>query len=394
VRVLQVHNRHRVAGGEDEVVERERMLLLAGGHQVTQYVVDNPIGTVAATRALAQSAWNVPVARRVVAQARRDRAEVVHVHNTWFSLSPSVVRSLARAGFPVVVTLHNFRTACINGLLLRDGRTCTLCVGSHPGPGIRHRCYRNSAVLSAVAAAAVEVPRLRHVWQDDVNAFIVLDESARPLLAPGGIPPDRMVVRRNSAADPGPRALPPSASDDVLYAGRLSGEKGVRVLLEAWRRAPDRGLTLSLCGDGPLRAEVEQARVRGVRVLGRVDAATLRGRMLSARALVFPSICHEAGPLAPIEAAAAGLPTLISSSVGVSARLEQVGAGWSVPTDDPVALAEAFGRLTDGANVDRAGRAARQVYEESHTDEVASAALVDIYERVLAETGRGGAAHS
>jgi glycosyltransferase involved in cell wall biosynthesis len=394
VRVLQVHNRHRVAGGEDEVVERERMLLLARGHEVTQHVVDNPTGTVASARALAQAAWNVPAARRVVAQARHDRAEVVHVHNTWFSLSPSVVRSIARAGFPVVMTVHNFRTTCLNGLLLRDGRSCTLCVGSHSGPGIRHRCYRNSAVLSAVAATAVEVPRLRHVWQDDVNAFIVLDESVRPLLASGGIPSDRMVVRRNSAADPGPRPLPPSLSDDVLYAGRLSEEKGVRVLLEAWRRSPDRGLTLSLCGDGPLRAELEQAQVPGVHVVGRVDAATLRDRMLSARALVFPSICHEAGPLAPIEAAAAGLPTLISSSVGVSARLEQAGAGWSVPADDPVALAEAFERLTDAAGVDKAGRAARLAYEESHTDEVASTALVEIYERALAETGRGGAARS
>jgi glycosyltransferase involved in cell wall biosynthesis len=225
------------------------------------------------------------------------------------------------------------------------------------------------------------------VWRDDVKAFIVLDESVRPLLASGGIPPDRMVVRRNSAADPGPRPLPPSLSDELLYAGRLSAEKGIRVLLEAWRRSPDRGLTLSLYGDGPLRAEVEQARVPGVRVVGSVDAATLRGRMLSARALVFPSICHEAGPLAPIEAGAAGLPTLISSSVGVSTRLEQAGAGWSVPADDPGVLAEAFGRLTDAANVDKAGRAARLVYEEAHTDEVASATLVEIYERAIADTG-------
>src|ERR1700722_20125635 len=243
------------------------MLLLAGGHEVTQHVVDNPTGTIASTRALAQSAWNVAAARRVVAQARHDRADVVHVHNTWFSLSPSVARALARAGFPVVMTLHNFRTTCINGLLLRDGRSCTLCVGSHPGPGVRHRCYRGSTAASAAAAVAIEVPRLRHVWQNDVDAFLVLDESVVPLLASGGVPSQRMVVRRNSAADPGPRRRPPSQSDEVLYAGRLSEEKGTQVLLEAWRQAPDRGMTLALCGDGPLRAEVERARIPGVRVL-------------------------------------------------------------------------------------------------------------------------------
>ena len=138
------------------------------------------------------------------------------------------------------MTLHNFRTTCINGLLLREGRTCTLCVGTHPGPGIRHRCYRNSAALSAAAAAAIEVPRLRHVWQEDVDAFLVLDESAVPLLASGGIPQERMVVRRNFSADPGPRTAVPSHSSEVLYAGRLSEEKGVEVLLEAWPLRPGR----------------------------------------------------------------------------------------------------------------------------------------------------------
>jgi glycosyltransferase involved in cell wall biosynthesis len=166
----------------------------------------------------------------------------------------------------------------------------------------------------------------------------------------------------------------------VLYAGRLSGEKGVEVLLEAWRQAPHPGLTLTLCGDGPLHARVEQAAVPGVRVVGRVDPADLRERMLSARALVFPSICHEAGPLAPIEASAAGLPMLISASVGVSARVERAGAGWRVPPGDSAALAGAVGRLTDAGAVDTAGRAARALYEQSYTDDVASASLIEIYE--------------
>jgi glycosyltransferase involved in cell wall biosynthesis len=372
-----------VAGGEDHVVEREHTLLVERGHVVTQHVVDNPAGAWASTRAVAQSAWNVPAARRVVAQARNDGADVVHIHNTWFSLSPSVVHALARAGVPVVMTVHNFRTTCLNGLLLRDGRSCTLCVGTHPAAGIRHRCYRDSAVLSMAAAAALEAPRLRKTWERDVAAFLVLYESARPLLTAGGIPEQRMVIRRNSSPDPGPRPAPPSQSDVVLYAGRLSEEKGVDVLLEAWRRAPAPGMTLSLCGDGPLLASVERARVPGVRVLGRVGPAMLRDHMLSARALVFPSICHEAGPLAPIEAAAAGLPTVISSSVGVSARLAQAGAGWGVAADDAAALAGALGRLADGALVDDAGQAARRLYEEAHTDDVAAASLIEVYEAVV-----------
>ena len=391
MRILQVHNRHRVAGGEDQVVERERALLAARGHQVTQHIVDNPTSAGGSARALVQSPWNMGAARQVVGQARHHRADVVHVHNTWFSLSPSVLHALARASFPVVMTLHNFRTACLNANLLRDGRSCTLCVGRPPWSGIRHRCYRDSAVLSVAAAATIEMSRIRNVWREDVDTFLVLDETVVPLLAASGIPEERMVVRRNSAADPGPRATPPSECNEVLYAGRLSEEKGVAVLLEAWRAAPDRGMTLSLCGDGPLLDSVQRARGPGVRVLGRVDPATLRSHMLSARALVFPSICHEAGPLAPIEAAAAGLPVVISSSVGVSRRLEQAHAGWSVAPGDAGALADALNRLADAALVDDAGRAARRLYEGAHTDDVAAASLVAVYEAVVA-AGAGGPA--
>jgi len=138
-----------------------------------------------------------------------------------------------------------------------------------------------------------------------------------------------------------------------------------------------------LCGDGPLRAQLEQAHVPRVRFLGRIEPGELRERMLSARALVFPSVCHEAGPLAPIEASAAGLPMIISASVGVSARVERARAGWSVPPGNAAALAEAFSRLADGTVLDDAGRAARRLYEESHTDNVAYASLIDVYEAAV-----------
>jgi glycosyltransferase involved in cell wall biosynthesis len=298
-----------------------------------------------------------------------------------------VINSLADAGYPVVVTLHNFRTSCINGNLLRDGQPCERCVGKLPLPGIRHRCYRDSAALSTMAATTLAVARLRRTWQQAVTRFVVLDEGAVPQLVAGGIPSDRITVRPNFSTDPGSRLAPPSLGKEVIFAGRLSEEKGADVLLEAWRRADPNQLTLTLYGDGPLRAGLEVSAVRGVQFAGRVDAQTLTGRMLGARALVFPSICREAGPLAPIEAAAAGLPMILSSLVGMAARLEQSGAGWTVPAGDPDALAQALTSLDDGPAVDRAGLLSRALYESTHSAVAALRSLERIYEDAVLSSG-------
>jgi glycosyltransferase involved in cell wall biosynthesis len=383
MRILQVHNRHRQRGGEDVAVEEEHDLLVSGGHQVEQVVFDNPTTPLATTGALARSAWNPASARDVLRAARRFDADVVHVHNTWFALSPAVFAVLRRAGFPTVATLHNFRTACVNGLLLRDGLPCRLCVGTHPGRAVLHRCYRDSAVLSAVSAAAIVVPRVRGTWRRDVGVFIALDESAVPDLVASGIPGDRIVVRPNTVADPGPRHEPPSRSDQVVYAGRLSSEKGAEVLVESWCRARPERLRLTVFGDGPLRGPLEALAVPGITFAGQVGRDRLSSVLLGARALVFPSICREMSPLAPIEAAAAGLPLIASETVDAARRLTAAGAGWTVAPGDPAALAAALGRLGESDAVDAAGRAARDLYSARHDPSRALASLEAAYEAAI-----------
>jgi glycosyltransferase involved in cell wall biosynthesis len=380
VRILLVHNRHRVAGGEDVVVEQETELLRSHGHDVATYIVDNPTSTVETVATMVRAPWNPARASDVVRAARAHRADVVHVHNTWFSLSPALFRALSKARFPTVTTLHNFRTACINGLLLRSGQDCELCVGRGPWPGVRHRCYRGSATLSAVAAATVAAPRLFGVWERDVRRFLVLDEQAIPQLVASGIPADHISVRPNFVHDPGPRSRPPSASTEILYVGRLSAEKGIGVLVDAWCSAPPPGLELTVYGDGPLLDGLRARSLSNVRFAGRVPREELPTIMSGARALVFPSICREAGPLAPVEAMAAGLPCVASALVGYATTLSRAGAGWSVPHGQPLALAAALDALRDDKAIDQAGAAARILFERCHSPEAAIRSLEVAYE--------------
>jgi glycosyltransferase involved in cell wall biosynthesis len=381
VRILQLHNRYREPGGEDVAVQAEAALLRAAGHEVLQYEVENPAGPVAAVALLAGAPWNPAAARAVARVVHRVRPDVAHVHNTWFALSPAVMRTLHQVGVPVVMTLHNYRLTCANAQLFRDGQPCELCVGGHSWHGVRHRCYRESALLTVPAAATITVHRRLGTWHRDVDLFLAPNAFARALLIRSGLPATRIRVKPNFVQDPGPRLRPAAASPTVLFVGRLAYQKGIDMLLEAWRRFGGSGLELAVVGDGPLHAEFERCPVPGVRFEGRVDAAAVRAHMLASRALVFPSRSYEVQPLVALEALAAGLPVLASDLGGMPELLEPLGPAWLAPPGDPAGWADALGRLSDSEGVQQGSHRARERYEEAFTPAAAIVALEAAYDR-------------
>jgi glycosyltransferase involved in cell wall biosynthesis len=388
VRILQVHTRYREPGGEDVVVKAEAELLRAAGHEVVQWQAQNPQGTSGAVAALALSPWNFRAARSLGRVATRLRPHVAHVHNTWFAMSPSVLPALRRAGVPVVMTLHNYRLLCANGVLFRDGRPCEDCIGTHPWHGLRHRCYRDSALQSLPAAGTIAFHGLLGTWRREVSLFLALNEFSRARFVSGGLPPERIHVKPNFVADPGPRTVPNSASPTVLYVGRLVAEKGLGVLLEAWRRAAVGSLELVIVGDGSMRPALQRLAVPGVRFAGRLPAEEVRRRMLAARALVLPSLSYEGQPMVALEAVAAGVPVLASDIGGMPELLRPLGSCWLVPPGVEEAWAAALRRLTDARLVEQGGRQARATYEQSLTEASALDALEAAYELALRSASR------
>jgi glycosyltransferase involved in cell wall biosynthesis len=368
MRILQVNTRYRYPGGEDAVAAAEAALLARAGHEVVSFVAENPQQPVPTTASMLASAWNPVTARKLRAVARRTRPDVAHVHNTWFALSPSVVAALDGAGVPVVMTLHNYRLLCANASLFRDGRPCEDCVGSHPWHGVRHRCYRRSVASSTAVAATISLNRLVGTWQRHVRLFLVLNDFARRRFVSGGLPEDRIWVKPNFVSDPGRRATPPSESRTVLFVGRLTPEKGVGELLEAWPAAGSAGLELVVIGDGPMRAELERRVPPAVRFLGQLAPPAVQEWMLRARALVFPSWLYEGQPLSVLEAFASGLPVLASRLGGNAELVGAVGDQWLVRSQDAAALARGLQTLADPRAVDEAGADVRLLYEEHFSD--------------------------
>ncbi|MBC6447995.1 glycosyltransferase [Actinokineospora xionganensis] len=380
MRVLQIHNRYATPGGEDRVADDEAALLAAAGHEVVRVRGDNPGGGAAAVATLAGAVWNPRRFHDIRALVRADRPDVAHVHNTWFGLSPSTVDALHAEGVPVVMTLHNYRLLCANGLLYRDGAPCTDCLGAKPWPAVTHRCYRGSAAQSAVAAATIAASRHRGTWRR-VTRFIAPSESIKAIHVDAGFDPARIIVKPHGVPDPGPRPTPPGHSSTVLSVGRLSAEKGLETLLAAWRTAATSlgDQKLVIVGDGPLRQRLEQNAPPRTSFTGWVSPARLSELMLSSRALVFPTRWYETFGRVAVEAMAAGMPVLASDISGPAEIAGRLGPEWLVPPGDEQAWATALGRLTDGPSITAAGAKGRAIFEREYGEAGGLRALLDAY---------------
>jgi len=390
MRVLQLHTPYRIAGGEDRVVMLEAEALRAAGHEVHQHVVPNPTKVAPTLGLLAQSPYNAGAARAAVERARAVDAEITHVHNTWFALSPSVPAALSRAGLPVVTTMHNYRALCISGTLFRDGHECTQCLGGRVLPGIVHGCYENRG-LSVVASATQRMHRKLETWTEHTDMVIVPSETSRRIFVADGFDPDRLVVKDNFTGDPGPRPAPPSQSRTLLFVGRLRPEKGIGLLLEAWAASRHDGLELVVVGEDPHRAQLQASAPPGVTFTGALPSSEVAAAMQRARALVFPSVWQEPFGLTLVEAMAAGLP-VVGFDVADTARIAG-GGGLLVAPGDVPALACALDQLGD-ATVDRLGSAGRRRYEEHFGPAAQAPALEAVYGRALDVRQRRTAAPS
>lgn len=384
LRVLFVHTRYTQPGGEDVVFAAEAALLRSRGHEVVTWEENNAeLMGVNALRAAAETVWSVRAQRRLRALLRDVRPDVVHFHNTFLRMSPAVYPTCREADVPVIQTLHNFRIVCPGSLLMRRGKPCEDCLGrTLPWPGIRHGCWQGSPARSAVVAAMIGVHRLVGSW-DFVDVYVALTEFARAKFVEGGLPADRIVVKPNFVdPDPGPRDRAPGSF--ALFVGRLSPEKGVVTLLEAWTRFA--GIPLRIVGSGPLLEEVRR-RADGmpdVEVMGPLDRDRVLAAMKRTRFLVFPSECYENFPLAIAEAFACGLP-VVASRLGAMAELVEDGrTGLLFEPGNPDDLAAKVDwAWTHPERMAEMGREARREYERQYTAERNYETLMDIYARAM-----------
>lgn len=378
-RVLVAHNRYQQRGGEDAVVDSEVELLRSRGHAVHEYRRDNhDLATLAPASAARQTMWSGRTVADIERLVQEFRPDLVHVHNTFPLISPSIYWVAARHRLPVVQTLHNFRLVCPQGLMLRDDRPCEDCVGHLPWRAVRHRCYRASAAQSAVLATMIAGHRALGTWERKITRYIALNEFCRERFVAGGLPAARVRVKPNFVDVPPPGDGP---RQGLLFVGRLSVEKGVRVLADALHGAALRE-PVFVAGSGPLEALLRG--IPGVQLLGNLAADEVYRRMRAARALVLPSIWYENFPRTLVEAWGCGLPVLASRLGAMQALVADGRTGRLFEPGDAGALRSALQwALEHPAELAGMGAAARAHYEDQLTGEANYRQLLALYREAI-----------
>ncbi|MFI7221060.1 glycosyltransferase family 4 protein [Micromonospora maritima] len=412
MRIVVAHNRYREAqpSGENTIVDAEIAELTAAGVEVLPFLRSSdeiPSMSKAAKALLPISPIWAPKAQHDLDRLLTEhRPDVLHLHNPYPLLSPWVVRTAHRRGVPVVQTVHNYRQVCSSGLYFRDGVICQDCRGRALGvPAVVHRCYRNSRAQSALMATTLAVHR--PTWRS-VDRFIALTTAVADHLRDYGIPDERIVVKPNAVPDPG---TPAPVGNGFLFMGRLSPEKGLDLLLAAWRRHPVGTLgPLRIAGDGELRPLAEEAAAErpDVHYLGQLDRAGVRAALADSSVVLATSTWHDVLPTVIIEALAAGRPVLgtalggIPYLVGADTPREPAGTGpaevaTAAPGDGRVALPVGVQRGEAGwvvapevealaaalplaaSQAPLLAGAARTRYERTFHPDVITKRLIDVY---------------
>jgi glycosyltransferase involved in cell wall biosynthesis len=391
MRIAVLHNFYQQPGGEDQVFASETDMLERAGHTVIRITDDNhrlsEMSSVNQARAMI---WNGEAYQRVFQTLQRERVEVAHFHNTFILLSPASYYAARRAGAAVVQTLHNYRLLCPAATFLRDGNVCEDCRRLFvKWPAVQHGCYHQSRKTTAGVAAMLSLHRTAGTWRNAVDMYIALTEFSRSRFLPGGLPASRILVKPNFLPDPGAG----SEGKSILFAARVTHEKGIATMLEAWRNG-DNLPPLRIAGDGPMGAEMKEQihGLKNVTWIGRLSREEVLAEMRRSLALLIPSIWYEGFPVSVVEAYATGLPVIASAIGSLPEVVKQEKTGLVFPPGDAHGLRDAVSRLASDAALEHTMRRnCRAEFEALYGEE--RNLKMEIYSRALARRAATSAHH-
>lgn len=391
MKIVLVHNTYLEQGGEDVVFWQERSLLRAAGHEVLEYQRFNSemqqYSMVRRLTLIGRTVWASDSHRQFTDLLQHHRPDIVHVHNTFPLISPSILWACREQEVPVVHTLHNYRLLCPAANFIRDGKPCEDCTRGSLLQSVGHGCYRDSRTQTAAVALMLSVHRARKTWTRAVDRYIVLTDFARSKFVDNGLPTEKITIKPNCVdPDPGKRV---GEGSYALFVGRISREKGAHTLLKAWRQLP-KSFSLRIVGDGPARAGLEaEAAGQGlsnVTFLGRLPRERVIEAMKGARFVVFPSELYENLPLTIVEAFACGVPVVASKLGAMQEIIEEGRTGIFFPAGDADSLATAVTRAwQQPENTKRLGDQARAEFENKYTAAINYRNLMKIYREVIEE---------
>lgn len=349
-----------------------------------------PSSVLGKARAAARMFWSTSAARGIDAVLADFEPDVVHLHNIYHHLSPSILRPVAARRVPAVMTLHDYKLACPTYQFLDKGELCQACLGGHFSQAPRRRCKDGSLAASALAAAELALHTRMHAYAR-IGRFVCPSRFMADTMTRAGVFPERLRHLPHFADVSAVRPAD-APGTGIAVACRLSHEKGVDVVIDAVGRMGD-DATLDIAGEGPtlpaLRAQADAVAPGRIRFHGRVLGSEVQRLLRDAAVVAVPSRWYENQPMIVLEAFACGTPVVASDLGGAGELIAPGSDGALVAANDPAALAAALEPfLRDPAQARTMGRAGRTKVEVEFSPERHLGGLDEVYAEATTATGR------
>jgi glycosyltransferase involved in cell wall biosynthesis len=387
MKILLIHSYYQQSGGEEVVFNQEREYL-EKSEQVAILTFTNNPGFKGAIKFFL-SVWNVLGAAKVKKTIREFQPDVIHIHNWHFGIGPIVIRVAKKRNIPVVLTMHNYRLICPSAVLLSNGKVFLDSMkAAFPWKAVWQKVYRNSRIQTFWLAFVIWFHKKIGTWKM-VDKYIVLAEFEKGLFVNStlGVPAEKIIVKPNFAHKP--EVKEGQKGNHFLFIGRLSKEKGINVLLEAFKGTD---YELHIGGKGPLLKEVQKAATeyRNIKYLGYLDKKGVQQAMYECTALVFPSIWYEGLPMTLIEAFALGKSIMVTKMGVMEIVIKHQYNGLQFEPGDPDDLRK---QLNYWQNLDEAEKEIYRknvifVYNASYTPGQAMSQLINLYKAIVADKGK------
>jgi glycosyltransferase involved in cell wall biosynthesis len=378
MKILLVHNNYqsKFIGGEDVVFWRELSALRKrlGEDNVLEYVVYNDdikIFKLLFTIWFSRKHYN-----EIYKIVKKNNIDLVHVHNFYPLLTPSIFKAAKKAGAKTIQTLHNYRWWCISGIFYRrDCGICELCAQKKlPYPGIFYKCYRGSFLQSLVTALAFFfykiVNQIRYI-----DKFFALSEFEYKEVIGLGLDPKKVILKPNFVSV---ENINISDKNDYIYVGKLDESKGVLELLKVWQKL-DRKYVLRLVGSGELDGQINNFKSDNIIFLGKLDNKTTLREIAKAKYLIVPSLWYETFGLTIIEAMALGVPAI---GFNIGTRIELIKNEENGFISDVKNLKDVIEKSYNFSDYEKISRNAK-TFANNYSEEKIIADQISIYEKIL-----------
>ena len=400
LRVLNIHNSHRSGSpsGDDIVFKKESKLLEQYGNKVFKINPSNDeFDKASALKKLFtifQIPWSFNYYKKIKQVLLKEKPDIIHLHNFFPFISPSVFYAADSAGIPIVQTLHDFRYLCPMAFLMRSGKICDECKEGAFLKSVEYGCFKGSKLQSIPIAFMLKLHWYLKTFKKKIDGYICLTESQKKIYLDAAFDGKKLFIKPNFVDDTFEQDKY-KCGDYTVFIGRLGEEKGVRTLIGAWKDLPD--IPLKIVGDGPeakdCKSLVADMNIKNIDFLGYKPYLECRKILNNARFLIMPSIWYETFGLTIIEAFSHCKP-VIASNLGAMADLVENGeTGILFTPMNTQELAEKVRWLWNNPEeCQRMGRNARREYEEKYTPEKNYEMLINIYQEVIERKRSSGKA--